>query len=255
MKNKRIIIILCFLFICIGVILLCSNIFALKTVNIEIQNNTSISTQTQKEICTQSVFKKNQSIFFIDKFEIISMLEEKYPNIKINSIETIFPNKLLINAQERKEIFYVKNSQNQYIAFDQTFKVLNIYTTQPNLTQVTGINAENAVIGKQLHKNQSVNILIDLYYNMYLAYYNEESFINFVKRCEYSENQLNIITKISGDVGLTIKIENACNNLTKKVIYALSAYNALTADQKAHGVILIQEHIENNNDIVVAYQE
>ena len=69
------------------------------------------------------------------------------------------------------------------------------------------------------------------------------------------DNKLNIKTRISGDDGLTITIENAYYNLTKKVVYALSAYKALSLNQKEHGTLLIQEHISENDKILTTYQE
>ena len=255
MKNKRIIVILSFLLLFVAIIILCSNIFTLKKVNIKLDNIQTISATTQTEICTESCFKYNENIFFINKTKIINYLEQKYPMLMIKDIETIFPNQLIIHAEERVEVFYVKISQNAFASFDQTFKCLNIYSTQPSLTQVTGVNAENAVAGQWLEKNNNVNISTQTYSSFYLAYYDAQSFVNFLKRIEILNNNLLLVTKISGDIGLSISIENPNNNLTNKIIYALSAYKSLSVDQKAHGTIELIENLENSEKFIVTYKE
>ena len=255
MKNKRIVIILSFLLIFVAIIILCSNIFSLKKVNLKLESVKTISSATQAEICQESCFTYNESIFFINKSKITQYLEKKYPTLMINSIETIFPNKLVIHATERVEIFYVKISQNQFASFDQTFKCINFYSTQPSLAQVTGVNAENAVVGERLENINNVNIAVNTYSSFYMCYYSETDFVNFIKRIEITENKVNLITKISGEVGLTIEIENPKSNLTNKIVYALSAYNALSVSQKSHGKILLVENLENTSKFILTYQE
>lgn len=252
MNNKRIVIILSFLLFFVAVIILCSNIFTLKKVNIKLENVKTISASTQTQICTESCFKYNENIFIINKTKITNYLEQKYPNLMVKSIETIFPNQLVIHAEERVEVFYIKISQNSFASFDQTFKCINFYSTQPELTQITGINAEDAVVGQRL-ENKNVSIATQTYSSFYVSYYNEESFVNFIKRVEISNNNLILITRISGDIGLTISIENANQNLTQKVVYVLSAYNALSTDQKSHGTIELIENLDNSEKFIVTY--
>ena len=255
MKNKRIVIILSFIVLFVAILILCSNIFALKKVNIKLENNFSISTQTQSEICQNKVFKLNQNIFFINKSKIISTLEKEYPNLLINSIETIFPNTFVIHAEQRKEVYYVKQNSSTYISFDKTFKALNIYSQAPSLTQVVGVNADLASVGEFLDNSGSVNIAKELFSSMYLCYYTEPEFINLVNRIEISNNYLLVHTYFNASTATTLKLENPSRNLTKKVVYALSALNALDNTQRSHGTVLVQEDLNDYNNLLTSYIE
>lgn len=255
MRNKRIIVILSFLLLFVAIVILCSGLFSLKTVNLELEEVKTISSQQQADICTESCFKYNESIFFINKTKVKKYLEKEYPNLMIKSIETVFPNKLVIHATERTEVFYVKISQNLFASFDQTFKCLNFYSTQPSLTQVTGINAENAVKGEWLENVNNISVATQTYSSFYMCYYEQSDFINFLKRIEISDNKLLLITKISGDIGLSIDIENPTQNLTNKIVYALSSYNALSVEQKAHGTITLTENLQDAEKFIVTYTD
>ena len=59
--------------------------------------------------------KMGQSIFLVQKDEIISTLEKNNPYLRVVSIETKFPNKLVIHSAERESLFAVKLSDNEYV--------------------------------------------------------------------------------------------------------------------------------------------
>ena len=255
MKNKRLVIIISIIIFVVAILIICSNIFVLKKVNIKLENNSSISQELQREICTNKVFKKNSNIIFINKQNIISTLEKEYPSLMIESIETQFPNKLLIHATERKEVYYVKNNSTSYIALDKTLKVLYEYTEQPNLTQLIGVNVQEASIGSFVQNSSNVSIIKNFYSALDLCYYNETDVISLFKRVEIEDNNITATTNYNANVGTKIKIENPQNNLTKKIVYALSGLNALNTNQRTHGTILIQENINNADNIISSYIE
>ena len=229
----------------------------LKKVNIDIDNNSSFSTQLQTEICTNKVFKKNQNLLFLNKTKIINTLESEYPNLMISSIETHFPNTLLIHAEERKEVFYVKISPTKYISFDKTLKALCEYPEVPtlNLTQIVGVNADDINVGKFLDNSTYASTIKNFYSSMYICYFDETDFISLVRRVEVEEDYLYVCTNYNSSVGTTLKLENPANNLTKKVVYAISALNVLDATQRTHGTILVQENLNDNSTLMCSYIE
>ena len=253
MKNKRLIILISCIVLLVAIIVFCCNIFVLKKVNITVENNSSISTNTQKEICTNKVFKLNQNILFINKKNIVNTLEKEYPNLLISSIETQFPNTFLIHAEERKEVYYVKVNASSYISFDKTFKALNTYTDSPNLTQVIGVNADDVNVGEFLENSSSIKVAKDFYSSMYVCYYDEQNFVSLIRRIEIEDNYLMIFTNYNNSLGVTLKLENPTNNLTTKVIYAISALNSLDVTQKDHGTILVQEDLNNSSNLLTSY--
>lgn len=256
MKNKSLIISLSILAFIVLIVVLSSTIFCLKTAEVNFMSNTINLTNKKDEIIETTDFKYNQSIFFLNKSNYIKQIEENYPYIKIINIETVFPNKLIVNAVERNELFVIKtyeeNSFKNYLILDDELKILS--TTQsftnshlnPILITIEGEFTATNLAGQTLTSmnNQLIkNLAVELY-----AYNNNP----LILKANFEE--ININYENSGDVrilmrsGVEIMLKDSNARLSEKFMLALSYYNELT--DKTTGRITTYV---NNEDKVVGY--
>ncbi|MBE5746384.1 MAG: FtsQ-type POTRA domain-containing protein [Clostridiales bacterium] len=256
MKNKSLIISLSILAVIVLFVVLSSTIFCLKSVEINFVSNTIHLTQKEDEIIETTNFKYNQSIFFVNKQKYKNEIEQNYPYIKIINIETIFPNKLIVNAVERNELFTIKtyeeNAFKNYLVLDDELKVLNTYQSftnshlNPILINIEGEFTQTNSVGSFLTSGNNdliKNLAVELY-----AYNNNPLLL----KANFEEINLNYGS--TGDVrilmrsGVEIKLKDATTRLSEKFMLALSYYNELT--DKTTGTITTYV---NNEDKVVGY--
>lgn len=256
MKNKSLIIILSILASIVLIVILSSTIFCLKTVELNFMSNTINLTNKEEDIIKSVNFKYNQSIFFIDKNNYIKKLEQQNPYLKIVNIETIFPNKLVINSVERNELFTLKGYDGEtfknYLTIDEDLKILSLQNnftnlhTNPILLTLDGENVQTNTSGQML--NSLNNNIIKKLANELYAYNNNVLILkaNFEEIIINENNKNNI--KIKMRSGVEILLKDMQNKLTEKFMLALSYYNNL--EDKTKGVITTYE---NNENKIVGY--
>lgn len=140
-KNKRLLIIFSTFCLILFLSLFSSQLFKLKTVEINfydcsnikvtnINSNNVFNTQKKVEEVLQSAnFDYGNLVFLIDKNYYAPVLERKNPYLKLRNIQIKFPNKLVVNVSERKPYFYINSSCNIYL-IDADFKLLEIIPEQ-----------------------------------------------------------------------------------------------------------------------------
>ena len=256
MKNKTLIISISVLAFIVLIVVLSSAIFCLKSVEINFMSNTINLTNRETQIVESGKFKYNQSMFFVNKKQYIKTLEKENPYIKVINIETIFPNKLVINAVERNELFVIKSyeegSFKNYLVLDNELKILNNLTEfennylNPILINIESEQVETNIAGEKL-ENSYNEILNTLATELYA--YNKNPLIlkaNFEEITINFENKNNIQIKMRSGVNIILKDMN--NKLMEKFMLALSYYNNL--EDATQGIITTYE---NNNGEVVGY--
>lgn len=256
MKNKSLVIILSVLAFIVLLVVLSSTIFCLKKVELNFMSNTINLTDKNEDIISSAEFKYNQSIFFIDKSTYVKKLEENNPYLKVLNMETIFPNKLVINCVERNELFAIKSYENDefknYLILDDELKILNLdenYTnlyTNSILVTLTNEITQTNLAGQVL--NSTYNELLKALANELYAYNNNPLLLkaNFEEIIVNFENKSNI--KIKMRSGVEIILKDMQNKLTEKFMLALSYYNSL--EDKTKGTFT---SYENNSGEVVGY--
>lgn len=112
-------------------------VFLLKDVKVELKTGTEHLTQEVVSEIEDEALKTGGSVLFLGKEKLISRLEKQFPYLKIVNIETQIPNKLVIHAAEREELFAVNSGEKSYF-LDEEFKILrvenSIYSKQENGT-------------------------------------------------------------------------------------------------------------------------
>lgn len=110
-------------------------VFLLKDVKLELKTGTEHLTQEVVSEIENEALKTGGSVLFLGKEKLISRLEKQFPYLKIVNIETQIPNKLIIHAAEREELFAVNSGEKSYF-LDEEFKILrvenSIYSKQEN---------------------------------------------------------------------------------------------------------------------------
>lgn len=133
--KKAVIISSCVLILLIVLVILMFTLFSLKEVEVEYKTGTKNLTEEITTQIEQEALKTGGSVLFLGKENLISRLEKQFPYLKIVNIETQIPNKLVIHAVEREELFAINSGENSYF-LDEDFKILRVesspYTKQEN---------------------------------------------------------------------------------------------------------------------------
>lgn len=135
-KHKKATIICSIVFVLLIIlVVLMFTVFLLKDVKVELKTGTEHLTQEIVSEIENEALKTGGSVLFLGKEKLISRLEKQFPYLKIVNIETQIPNKLVIHAAEREELFAVNSGEKSYF-LDEEFKILrvenSIYSKQEN---------------------------------------------------------------------------------------------------------------------------
>lgn len=135
-KHKKATIICSIVFVLLIIlVVLMFTVFSLKDVKVELKTGTEHLTQEVVSEIENEALKTGGSVLFLGKEKLISRLEKQFPYLKIVNIETQIPNKLVIHAAEREELFAVNSGEKSYF-LDEEFKILrvenSIYSKQEN---------------------------------------------------------------------------------------------------------------------------
>ena len=135
-KHKKATIICSIVFVLLIIlVVLMFTVFLLKDVKVELKTGTEHLTQEVVSEIENEALKTGGSVLFLGKEKLISRLEKQFPYLKIVNIETQIPNKLIIHAAEREELFAVNSGEKSYF-LDEEFKILRVensnYSKQEN---------------------------------------------------------------------------------------------------------------------------
>lgn len=123
MKHRRLVIFLIILAFITVLIVLNSTLFTLQSISIN-WLTTKYQLENISDISITAGIKKGDSIFLVKKDNISEELEKKYPYLRVVSIETKFPNKIVIHSAERESLYAIKLGDNNYVITDELGKVL-----------------------------------------------------------------------------------------------------------------------------------
>lgn len=249
MKNKRLAIFLIILTFLTVFVVLSSAIFSLKFVEINYMSNVDVLTGQQSQIIESGNFRYGENVFFSSKSNYTKNLEKSNPYLRVINIETKFPNKLVINAVERKECYVIKLSNNKYAVTDEYMKVLKLLDVYKN-TANNGIEIKNTDISAQNVAEGDFFALENDYFKALFNSFREWriSYDEVKEKIESIQLNFNKIGQllISMRSGVKIVIENSINQISDKINYAFSIYdttskNGEEVDYTQNGTIYIYE--------------
>ena len=103
MKSKKLVVFLIILAFLTVLIVLNSTLFTLQTISVN-WLTTKYELNAIKDYALIEGIEKGDSIFLLDKEKIKNELEKKYEYLRVVSIETKFPNKIVIHSAERESM-------------------------------------------------------------------------------------------------------------------------------------------------------
>lgn len=263
MKNKRLVILLSVLMLCAVAVVLTSTLFTMKSVSI----NWLTQTYTFKHVSDVTLLDSaslpyGESIFMINKDKIKADFEKANPYLKVVSIETKFPNKLVMHTAERTEVFAIKLSDSEYAIIDDECKVLKMateayFSSDPSAANPIKVMVENFnlskdafVVGETLHSNRIVDIIENVAYSLKEADYDATTSKGIFENVsiEVKGEKANAVIKTKW--GLYINITDVDLHTTDKLLLGIALYNDKKEDHIVAGTILV---FESKGEILATY--
>lgn len=205
-----------------------------------------------------------ESIFMVNKSKIIADFEKANPYLKVVSIETKFPNKLVMHTAERTEFFAIELGSGEYAIVDNECKVLKMVTEAYFSSDISAANPIKVVVknftlskdafkvGEILGTNRIVEIIESVAYSLREADYDSTTskgiFDSITIDVIGDKSNATIKTKW----GLEIKITDVDSSTTDKLLLGLAAYNNKKEEHVVSGTILV---FEADGEIYTAYTE
>lgn len=230
MKNKRLAIFLTIFVFLAVIVVLSSAVFALKDISVNFLSTTDILTGTEQNIIDSGNFKVGENVFFATKSAYIKNIEKDNPYIRVINIETIFPNKFVINAVERNETYVIKLDNNKYAKTDEYLKVLEVTEKYQNSTS-NGIEVKNSGLSGQSVSAGDFFETNDFLSKLFYAFKEWDSSVVSIKNkiasveLNYEQTDKLLINMRSG---VQIIIRKSSNQLSDKLNLAFSFYDTKT---------------------------
>ena len=246
MKGKRLVVMLSMLAFIVVLVVINSTLFTLQSIIINWMTSQN-KLQGVKDYQISENISLGQNIFLLKKDSITSSLEKKYPFLRVVSIETKFPNKIVIHSAERESLYAIKltddsqgqSSNVQYAIVDELGKILEISDeryfdgTSGDLGatpikvdfESMALNIANFTIGETIQDQYIIELIKQLSYSLRESRYNPTTskgvlkYINVVRLGE--ETEVSMETRS----GIKLVIKDVENYTTDKLLVALERYN------------------------------
>lgn len=267
MKNKRLIVVLCVLAFLTVLIVINSTLFTLQNISVN-WLTTKCELTSVKDYDIVDKVSKGGSIFLVDKEEISETLEKKYPYLRVVSIETKFPNKIVIHSAERESLYAIKLSDSEYAVLDEKGKVLSLESDRILAGEEgdlgnrpiavlfnrsnTSINVSDFEVGKMVKGDYISSLLSILSYSLRESNYTPTTSKGVLKEIEISQkldtitNQPTSVISLKTRNGIKMEIENFENKTTDKLLLAFARYNTL----QSQGVVSCKIKVFEESGIV-----
>jgi len=264
MKSKKLIVFLIILAFLAVLIVVNSTLFTLQSISVN-WLTTKYELESIKDYTLVNSIEKGDSIFLIKKDEIKSNLEKKYPYLRVVSIETKFPNKIVIHSAERESMFAIKLSDDEYAVVDELGKVLSLSSSSifagPEVSakpikvffNSLSINPEQFSKGEEIKNSTMVTLLTSLSKSL-----RESDYIPTTSK----RNIMSIdITSIGEDVeiniqmrnGMRIVLQDGLNYTTDKFLLGLERYGYFHQEGVITGEVVVW-HENVGNKIYARYE-
>ena len=271
MKSKRLIVILCALAFLTVLIVINSTIFTLQSVSIN-WLTTTIQLDSVNEYELTSDVTRGGSIFLVNKNKITAKLEKNNYYLRVVSIETVFPNKLIIHSAERESLYAVgmpkmEGSDYRYAIVDEYGKVLDITSsaifaqnqndgTKPIRVIFNNIpiKDDDFVLGEIVRVEYIEKLLSMLGVTLREATYTPKTSKGVFNTITIGPNGENSVVTMLTRNGMSIVIKDAEEDTTNKFLHGLAAYNKLHQGGVSSGTIYVQ-HSQIDGEISVAYEK
>lgn len=240
--NKRIIALFCSLVAVVVIIVVMAITFTVGEVSVETTANIELNSKEKSDIIYDSKIVEHSSVFSLDEKIAISNIELCNPQLKVLSIERIFPNKVRINITKRVPILSLQLKDGTFALVDRELKVVQIVDTieEAYISPIIGINLDTIQSGAFITTIDWLKSIIQSAEE--LSFVNER-FSTFITSVEYqafaSEEKPNLII-LKTNTGVSFAINE--NQGKDAFNYFYTHYMTLKENQKNSGYIVINEN-------------
>lgn len=243
MKSKKLIVILCVLAFLTVLIVINSTLFTLQTVSVNwLTTKYVLDIDSVKDYDLTDKIELGGSIFLVQKDEITSELEKSFPYLRVVSIETKFPNKIVLHTAERESLYAIGLGENEFAILDELGKVLQISTyesifegtgadlgTRPILINFESVpaNDKDFVIGEEIGSEYIKYIVKSLSYSLRETSYIPATSKGVLKSINIVSDGKTSYVSIQTRNGMILNINEFENYTTDKLMLAFERYNTL----------------------------
>lgn len=251
MKNKKLIGFLIVLIFLAVLIVVNSTLFTLQKINVNWL--TSKCNITMKDYDLIEDVKMGESIFLINKSKITDALESKEPYLRVVSIETKFPNKLVIHSAERESLYAIHISDDDYAVVDEMGKVLErcnssifagseieVKPIKVYLDDFVNIVATDLQAGQMIKNDFVVNVLKQISKSLRESNYQPTTSKGVFTSLQIINNGDDVELLFKTRCGLNIDIKNAMKSTTDMLLLGLERYNAFYKDGVIRGSVVVE---------------
>ena len=279
MNSKKLTILISILLVVTLVVVLASTVFTLKTISFNFLNQRLVLADYETNNYLSGIdVPYGSSIFFVDKDKLSDSLEKKNAYLQVVSIETTFPNNIVVHASEREEVYAIRLDSDKYAITDKTLKILrfcdNAYLSRdgylsPIVVDIDYDDIEINPASYDLCDHIDIENVTDILLNVVTAFevsgYNITSLKGFAtginlretgsfKSTNNEDYDLVFVktVEISTKYGIKLSIGDAYSNLSKKVALAIKAYEMEHDKHNTTGEVLV---FEQENRIIARYRQ
>jgi len=228
-------------------VILSSTLFSVKTISVKWESEkVNLTSVLDEQVIEKSNIKSGTNVFFVSKTKGQKNIEKSFPYIKVLNIETKFPNKIIIHAVERNEVFAFQKDDKYFIT-DSDLKVLRVesgeyVSNKNNPIKILSYECEDVSSGDFLNVPKNFDAIKTLESSFCQNYEQENQAIALVDMLAMFENITVLEDKmlIKYCDGVMIAIYNPTINQQKKiamVLYMLD--NELDLNDKKTGTISV----------------
>lgn len=257
MKNKRLIILLSVFAFLVLIAVLCSTVFTVRVVSVDWVTNKVSFDVADSEIAND--VKKGESVFLVNKKSIKEKLEADYPYIKITGLEIKFPNKLVVHAAERQELYSIKIKDNLHYILDGEGKVLrksddaNLNGAIPITMVDYQFEEKSFEIAKIADLGVASNVISSLTKACYANNYADVDIKNNISDVSIDVSGYNANLTITLDK-VNIKINKLTVNLLEKIKLGVAVYDKRDSAERANGfTITVYDSPTEKGKVVAEY--
>ena len=251
MKHKKIFYILIVSLYVVVLLLSLSFLFSVK----EVKRNYSMIAGSQRYTQVEEKLDsyQNKNLLFINTSKIKNNLEND-PYIVVKSIKKDYPNVLIVDIEERREMFVIETETEKFILDDKYFvlKKLDKQAETENIKLILNykqFDSTQLFVGEEL---KAINDEIIVCVNEMLSIFSDWK--NLLKCIEVEQvfgEATNFRVNFHTNQGVVIEVWKALDEGVKKAQEAYNRYCSLTDFEKTKGRLL--SYKDNNNVIKVVY--
>lgn len=265
MKKRRLVVMICVLFVLCLALSLSSTLFQLQCVKIRFkgeQTEEFCSNDNITKIISSTKFEYGQLLFNQPKAKYIENLEQNNPNLRVESIEAVFPNTLLITASERVGKFYMVENDKIFI-MDREFKILKIGRNL-DVDGLTKLKFESSNkdeqtffdffevssfaydVGQFLEENNLVFVALNCFSNLFELYGDSNYIVSQICFKMEAGDVVNLTLSAKSPYGIKLEIKNILNKFENKFKKLLTAFSTLLKREKiktTYGTLKIEDNL------------